>query len=99
MAIGDEIPFKRADMRSNGQVILVSKNGGMVVVHHDDGYAVVELLGDEGTVRVGDMVQGDWNALGGEPLFADGETLDSYFQGNWGSRDAAIQIARNTGGG
>lgn len=45
------------------------------------------------------MVQGDWNALGGEPLFADGETLDSYFQGNWGSRDAAIQIARNTGGG
>lgn len=68
-------------------------------MHHDDGYAVVELLGDEGTVRVGNIVQGDWNALGGEPLFADGETLDSYFQGNSGSRDAAIQIARNTGGG
>lgn len=40
-------------MRSDGQVIFVSMNGGMVVVHHDD-HAVVELLGDEGTVRVGD---------------------------------------------
>lgn len=71
----------------------------MIVVQHDDGYAVVELLGDEGSLSVGDRVKGDWDALGGEPLFADGETLDACFQGSWGSRDAALQTARNTGGG
>lgn len=86
-------------MRSNGQVILVSRNGGMIVVHHDDGFAVVELLGDEGTLSAGDVVKGDWDAEGGEPLFVDGETLDAYFQGSWGNRQAAIQIARNAGGG
>jgi hypothetical protein len=86
-------------MRSTGQVVFVSRNGGMIVVHHDDGYAVVELLGDEGSLSVGEQVKGDWQALGGEPLFAGGETLDAYFQGSWGSSDAAVQIARNTGGG
>lgn len=86
-------------MRSSGLVIFVSRNGGMIVVRHDDGYAVVELLGDEGSLSVGDRVKGDWNALGGEPLFADGKTLDAYFQGNWGSRDAAVQIAYNAGRG
>lgn len=86
-------------MRSAGQVVFVSRNEGMIVVHHDDGYAVVELIGDEGSFSVGDRVEGDWDALGGEPLFADGETLDAYFQGSWGSRDTAVQIARNTGGG
>lgn len=72
-------------MRSDGQVIFVS----MPLSNS------LEMKEPSGSA----MVQGDWNALGGEPLFADGETLDSYFQGNWGSRDAAIQIARNTGGG
>jgi len=71
----------------------------MVCVHHDNGYAVVELLGDQGTLGIGDAVKGDWDALGGEPLFADNETLDAYFQGNWGLRDAAIRIACTTGGG
>ncbi|TGP30190.1 hypothetical protein EN828_28065 [Mesorhizobium sp. M2D.F.Ca.ET.185.01.1.1] len=86
-------------MRSAGQVVFVSRNSGMIVVHHVDGYAVVELIGDEGSLSVGDRVKGDWDALGGEPLFANDHTLDAYFQGSWGSRDAAVQIARNTGGG
>jgi hypothetical protein len=71
----------------------------MIVVQHDDGYTVVELIGDEGSLGVGDRVKGDWDASGGEPLVADDETLDAYFQGSWGSRDAAIRIACNTGGG
>ncbi|TIN02388.1 MAG: hypothetical protein E5Y34_07875 [Mesorhizobium sp.] len=86
-------------MRSGGQVIFVSRNAGIIVVQHDDGYAVVELIGDEGSLGIGDRVKGDWDALGGEPLFAGDETLDAYFQGSWGSRDTAIKIARNTGGG
>ena len=86
-------------MRTQEQVIFVSRNVGMLVVQHGDGFAVVEMLGSEGEIVVGDKVAGDWDALGGEPITAHGQNFDAYFQGNWGSRDAAIKIARNTGGG
>ena len=86
-------------MRSNGQVTFPSRNGGGVVVRRDDGYSVVELIEDKGTLSAGDAVMRDWDALGAEPLFADDETLDAYFQGSWGSREAAIHIARKAGGG
>jgi hypothetical protein len=65
----------------------------MLVIQHEDGYALVELLGSEGTVAKGDIVSGDWDALGGEPLFHEGEELDAYFQGSWGSKEAAIRAA------
>lgn len=86
-------------MRTAGEVIFVSRNGGMIVVHHDDGYAVVELIGNEGSIAVGDRVRGDWDALGGEPLWTEHGQLDAYVQGNWGGREAAIQVARQSGGG
>jgi hypothetical protein len=86
-------------MKTEGQVIFVSRNMGMLVVRHDDGFAVVELLGDEGEISVGDQVAGDWSALGDEPLSSHGRTFDAYFQGNWGSKEAALKVARNTGGG
>lgn len=82
-----------------GQVIFVSRNGGMLVVRHDDGYAIVEMLGNEGEIEVGGQVRGDWNAVAGEPIYANGHRYDAYFQGNWPRRDAAVQVARNTGGG
>lgn len=82
-----------------GHVVFVSGNRGMIVVRHDDGFAVVELLGSEGEFSIGDSVRGDWDALGGEPIYKQGEEHDAYFQGTWGSRDHAITIARNTGGG
>jgi len=82
-----------------GQVVFVSRNQGMLVVQHDDGFAVVELLGSEGEFVTGDIVRGDWAAQGGEPIFKDGEGHDAYFQGNWASADQALSIARNTGGG
>jgi len=83
----------------HGQVIFVSKNQGMIVVQHDDGFAVVELLGGEGEITQGDVVSGSWNALGGEFIIANGERYDVYMQGNWGSREGAIKNARQTGGG
>jgi hypothetical protein len=86
-------------MKSSGQVIFVSRNFGMLVVQHSDGFAVVELLGSEGEIVVGDTVRGDWDALGGEPIFKEAEAYDAYFQGNWGNKLAALKIARNTGGG
>ncbi|AUJ63280.1 hypothetical protein B9057_02590 [Aestuarium zhoushanense] len=71
----------------------------MIVVQHDVGFAVVELLGSEGEFQVGDVVRGQWDELGSEPVFKDGEEQDAYYQGNWGSLEKAITIARNTGGG
>lgn len=47
-----------------GEVIFVSGNGAMVVVKHDDGFALVEMIGDEGALSVGDTCSADWNALG-----------------------------------
>ena len=84
---------------ARGQVIFVSRNQGMIVVQHDDGFAVVELLGSEGDLAVGDAVVGDWSALGREEVRAHGESHAAYFQGNWGARQAAIDTARRTGGG
>ncbi|WP_310541589.1 hypothetical protein [Phenylobacterium sp.] len=84
---------------SEGQVVFVSGNQGMIVVRHSDGFAVVELLGSEGEFGISDVVTGDWNALGSEPIYRDRRMYDAYFQGSWGSSAQAIMIARNTGGG
>jgi len=84
---------------SQGQVVFISRNQGMIVVQHDDGFAVVELLGSEGEFSNGDVVRGDWGALGGEPIFKCGDEHDAYFQGSWGAVTRAVSIARKTGGG
>lgn len=77
----------------SGRVIWVSKNGGMLVVQHEDGYTVVEMLGDEGAVAVADYVSGDWDANGDEPIRRGSDRYDAYFQGTWGSREDAIKAA------
>lgn len=86
-------------MVEKGRVRFVSGNKAMIVVQHVDGFTVVELLGSEGEFTTGERVSGDWSALGGEPIFKDGEEHDAYYQGSWGSIEQAIAIARNTGGG
>jgi hypothetical protein len=83
---------------ASGQVIFVSGNGAMVVVRHDDGYALVEMIGDEGALAVGDTCSGDWDASGGEPIRSGGNKYDAYFQGSWGSPDVPVEMATNTGG-
>lgn len=84
---------------ARGHVIFVSKNQGMIVVQHDGGFALVELLGSEGELAVGDAVVADWNALGREEFRAHDESHDAFFQGNWGARQTAIDAARRAGGG
>lgn len=84
---------------SRGRIIFVSRNGSMLVVQHEEGFTVVEMLGDEGILEVGDYVFGDWTAVAGEPIRRDGEEFDAYFQGCWGNPNAAVQVARRTGGG
>ena len=64
---------------ASGEVIFVSGNGAMVVVKHDDGFALVEMIGDEGALSVGDTCSADWNALGGEPIKSGGNRYDANF--------------------
>jgi len=84
---------------SRGQIVFVSRNGAMLVVQHEDGFTVVEMLGDEGVLQVGDQVLGDWTAVASEPIRRDGDLFDACFQGCWGNPNAAIQAARDAGGG
>lgn len=82
---------------SAGTIFFTSRNGGMIVVRHGDGYTLVEMLGDEGALAVGDAVLGDWDALGGEPIYSQGRRYEAYFQGTWGSPDPPVQMARGLG--
>jgi hypothetical protein len=45
-----------------GTVEAVSKNKAPLVVSNDEGWTVVELIGREGEIAVGDSVDGDWHA-------------------------------------
>ena len=85
----------------SGRVRFVSPNKGMIVVSHDDGYTVVELLGSEGEFAVGDEVSGNWSAVGGEPIYSHSSRIprDAYFQGTWPTFEGAARVARTTGGG
>jgi hypothetical protein len=86
-------------MASWGEVVFVSRNQGMVVVRSDDGFTVVELLGEEGFVQVGDRAHGDWSAGGGETMTVRRQPLDAYFQATFGSAEPAVAMARRLGGG
>lgn len=79
---------------SVGRVVYVSRNFGMLVVQHADGFTVVEMLGSEGEIVRGDHVRhGDWLALGGETIRCNGESYDAFFQGCWGDPNQAVRIA------
>ncbi|GEM_PF-2162800 len=84
---------------TSGTVVFVSRNQGMIVVQHAQGFAVVELLGSEGEIERGDQLRGDWLALGGETFWKASEAYDAYFQGCWGNGEAAVAMARRIGGG
>ncbi|MEH3061525.1 MAG: hypothetical protein PGN33_01685 [Methylobacterium radiotolerans] len=86
-------------MASWGEVVFVSRNQGIAVVRSEDGFTVVELLGDEGFVQVGDRAIGDWSAGGGETIRVRGQALDAYFQATCGTFGQAVSMARRMGGG
>jgi hypothetical protein len=74
---------------SAGTIVFNSRNGGMVVVRHDDGYTPVEMLGDEGALVMCDII-GDWDALGGEPIYSQGNRYEAVFP-----RDLGFSRATN----
>lgn len=82
-----------------GTVVFVSRNGGMIVVQHDHGFTLAELLGGEGEIERGDQLRGDWMSLGGESLYKEGEVYDAVIQNIYGRADAAVLAARRLSGG
>lgn len=84
-----------------GVVTYVSLNVSMLVVSHDEGHTVVELLGGEGEIAKGDVLVGDWTENGDETFEKVGgpSVYDACFHGNWGDFGAAANIALRTGGG
>ncbi len=81
-----------------GDVVFVTGNQAMLVVRSAEGFTVVELLGDEGSVQVGDKAFGNWSASGGESLIVRKNRLDGYFQATHGDFGNAVATARRLGG-
>ena len=77
-----------------GTVIYASRNMGMLVIQHEDGFTLLEMLGSEGEIEIGDQVgHSDWTALGGERVRCRGELYDVYFQGCWSDPNQAVRLA------
>jgi hypothetical protein len=80
-----------------GQGVVVHEEIGtpFIIVRHDDGFTLVELLGHHGMVQVGEAVTGEWNVESGAWIMTS--TLlkfDACFQGTWGSLSDAVAVAR-----
>ena len=74
-----------------GTVEAVFKNKAAFVVSNDEGWTVVELIGREGEIAVGESVLGDWQAVAGEDLIFNGETFSAFFQGT-GTKQWALGL-------
>jgi hypothetical protein len=74
-----------------GTVEAVSKNKAAFVVSHAEGWTVVELIGREGEIAVGDAFLGEWQAVAGEDLIFNGETFGAFFQGT-GTKQWALGL-------
>lgn len=68
--------------------------GGMLVVHSEAGFTLLAMIGSEGEIVVGDVVRGDWDAEGGEPIFRGSEQFDALFQGTWGAAEVPVRLVR-----
>ena len=76
----------------------VSKNGAGLAVSNDEGWTVVELLGREGEIAVGDTVFArDWLATDRENLIFNDEVFSAVFLGT-GDRQWALRQIDHWGG-
>jgi hypothetical protein len=79
-----------------GTVEAVSKNKVALVVFNDEGWTVVELIGRDGEIAVGDSVLGDWQAVAGEDLIFNDERFSAFFQGT-GTKQWALGLIAGWG--
>jgi hypothetical protein len=83
---------------SGGEVVFVAVNNTeVIVVRHDGGFAVVELVGNEEKISKADRVSGDWSKLGQDSLLFGGRKLSCYYQGSLATLDEAVGMARKVG--
>jgi hypothetical protein len=80
--------------KTSGTVVAVSANKAALAVSNDEGWTVVELIGSEGEIGVGDVVLGDWKAVGSEDLIFNGQKFRAIFQGTGTKQWALGQIAQ-----
>lgn len=79
-------------MQHTGTIVAINRRRGMFVVQIDDGdFAVFELLAGI-DIAVGDRLQGDLHALGGEDLLhlGQGELFSAFGQ----SGPSSLQVCR-----
>jgi hypothetical protein len=85
-------------MKTPGTVMAVSKSGAGLAVSNDEGWTVVELLGREGEIAVGDTVFArDWLATDRENLIFNDEVFSAVFLGT-GDRQWALRQIDHWGG-
>jgi hypothetical protein len=69
-------------MKRPGTVEDVSKNKAALAVSNEEGWTVVELIGSEGKIAVGDtVIARDWLAVGSEELYSTTKCSAHIFKG------------------
>lgn len=79
---------------TTGTVAFITKHG-VLVVRHDDGYAVVEIMEGEHVIGRGDEVGASWIGRGGDNLFRLGVEHQAFFHGNYEDQQEAVHIAQH----
>jgi hypothetical protein len=75
-----------------GTVMAISKNKAALAVSNDYGWTVVELIGSEGEIRAGDIVSGDWEAVGSQHVTLIRKKYSAIFRGTGTEQWARGQI-------
>lgn len=63
-----------------GTVIATMQGGTFIKVRSGSTVSIVEMIGDEGELQVGDKVRGNWTSLGGETIWRGSESFDVFIQ-------------------
>ena len=80
----------------SGVVVHQEPGSAFIVVQHDDGFTLVELMGHEGMIEVGEAVTGEWTVEAGAWVITSTRLkLDACFQGTWETLSGALAVARN----
>jgi hypothetical protein len=75
----------------NGICVRIFRNRGMALIHHEDGFAVAELIDDE--IALKDELRGDWEDLGSTRIFNSTQNCyqEVYLQGSWAKAEYALK--------
>ncbi|HZO46422.1 MAG TPA: hypothetical protein VFB68_11045 [Xanthobacteraceae bacterium] len=80
-------------MTSQGKAVSVTHDGRLLIVKHQDGYCLIEMIGSASELSIGDTILGQWDA-GGTVVLRGNEIFDCRFQGSWVSLEEAVATAR-----